>query len=167
MTQRTYTRIDKSNWGPGPWQGEPDKVQWIDEETGLDCLAVRNGFGVWCGYVGVPPGHLLHGVSDGDLPPDLDVHGGLNYAAPCQEGRPEDRGICHVPAPGRAKDVWWFGFDCGRAGDLMPRVETARRELGRPTPGEIKRKLAYRALGYVRRECASLARQLAQARGRS
>jgi hypothetical protein len=38
----SWTTIDKSSWGNGPWQTEPDKAQWQDEETGLPCLAVRN-----------------------------------------------------------------------------------------------------------------------------
>ena len=24
--------------------------------------------------------------------------------------------ICHIPGPGRPKDVWWFGFDCAHSG---------------------------------------------------
>lgn len=46
----------------GPWDAEPDKVQWIDEETGLDCLIVRNRLGALCGYVGVGPDHPYHGI---------------------------------------------------------------------------------------------------------
>lgn len=54
---------DKSAWGPGPWQEEPDKVQWLDEASGLPCLAVRNEqYGNWCGYVGVSAGHPLYEV---------------------------------------------------------------------------------------------------------
>lgn len=61
-----YTTIDKSTWGPGPWQEEPDKIQYVDEATGLPCLIVRNGptIGALCGYVGVLPGHPLHGKRD-------------------------------------------------------------------------------------------------------
>lgn len=62
MEQREWLSADKSAWGPGPWQSEPDKAQWVDEATGLPCLAVRNSGGAWCGYVGVLPGHPLHGV---------------------------------------------------------------------------------------------------------
>jgi hypothetical protein len=46
----------------GEWDNEPDKIQWLDEDTGLDCLMVRNHFGSWCGYVGVTEGHPLFGV---------------------------------------------------------------------------------------------------------
>ena len=47
----------KEAWGNGPWQDEPDKKQWLDKETGLPCLIVRNQLGALCGYVGVPANH--------------------------------------------------------------------------------------------------------------
>src|SRR5437764_13906827 len=44
--------------GPGPWDGEPDKLQWIDCGTGYDCLIVRAvHHGRLCRYVGLPPSH--------------------------------------------------------------------------------------------------------------
>jgi hypothetical protein len=56
-----YGTIDKSTWAEGPWIEEPDKVQWIDQPTGLDCLIVRSlTTGGLCGYVGVPEGHPLY-----------------------------------------------------------------------------------------------------------
>lgn len=69
MQRIEYHTADKSTWGEGPWQDEPDKVQWQDEETGYPCLIVRNPhMGFLCGYVGVPPGHPAHGLSyDGEL----------------------------------------------------------------------------------------------------
>lgn len=58
-----YT-VDKSTWGPGPWQSEPDKLQWKDEATGLACLIVRSDVsGSLCGYVGVPSTHPAYGLS--------------------------------------------------------------------------------------------------------
>jgi hypothetical protein len=102
---REYTTIDKGEWGPGAWQGEPDKVQWVDAATGLDCLMVRNPGGAWCGYVGVGPGHPWHGTDYSGCIRDpkceeswcghspegsIDVHGGLTYADSCQEPT-EDR----------------------------------------------------------------------------
>lgn len=61
---KTWKRedLDRSTWGRGLWDHEPDKVQWVDEETGYDCLMVRNNFGAWCGYVGVPAEHPWFGV---------------------------------------------------------------------------------------------------------
>lgn len=111
--EQTWTTMDRSSWGPGPWDGEPDKVSWTDPATGRPCLAVRNPVGAWCGYVAVDPGHPLHG-QDYDVP-DVVVHGGLTYAAYCREGATEAEGICHVPRPGQPHDVWWFGFDTCQA----------------------------------------------------
>lgn len=146
---------------PGPWDTEPDKVQWIDEATDLDCLALRNRMGVWCGYVGLPPGHPLHGVTVNEI--DFDVHGGITfYGSLCQEEADEGHGICHVPEPGRPADVWWIGFDCGHALDVCP----AFVELESSFPTNIRAsggmfRTVYRDLDYVKAETASLARQLA------
>lgn len=57
VAQYLDPRVPKDTWGRGPWDQEPDKVQWLDEATDLDALAVRNAGGGLCGYVGVPPGH--------------------------------------------------------------------------------------------------------------
>jgi hypothetical protein len=43
--ERSYLTIDKSEWGPGAWQGEPDTGQWTDEAAGLPCLAKRQPHG--------------------------------------------------------------------------------------------------------------------------
>jgi hypothetical protein len=168
-TGRSYTTMDKSTWGDGPWTDEPDKLQWVDRETGLDCLIVRNRMGALCGYVGVPPEHPWHGkaydekVIDGGEEWDgcvgiIDVHGGLTYSDSCQEDADEAEGICHVPLPGREANVWWFGFDCAHSWDIAPAYEARDRERGYSpirSGGE-----SYRTVAYVRDECASLARQL-------
>lgn len=60
--------IDKTGWGDGPWQSEPDKLQWQDEATGLPCLIVRGPVGALCGYVGVPTEHPAHGLSYYGMP---------------------------------------------------------------------------------------------------
>lgn len=139
--------IDKSAWGEGAWQSEPDHKNWNDAATGLPCIAHRNPHsGFWCGYVAVNPGHPAHSM-DYDYV-DVEVHGGLTYASECY-GK-----ICHVPAPGEPDDVWWLGFDCGHAGDLIPahNDETKAIFVGY---GET-----YKPLPYVESECASLALQL-------
>jgi hypothetical protein len=51
----------REQWGEGPWQSEPDLVEWRDAATGYPCLIVRGSMGALCGYVGLPPGHPLHG----------------------------------------------------------------------------------------------------------
>lgn len=163
MSERSWTTIDKSKWGDGPWLAEPDKVQWRDAATGLPCLANRNPHsGSWCGYVGVYPGHRWYDVPYNNFDnyaegPDakVEVHGGLTYSNRCREGTDESHGICHVAEPGEAKP-WWFGFDCAHAFDLSPgyaRYLTPNLHM----PDEV-----YRDLAYVKGECARLAAQLAQ-----
>jgi hypothetical protein len=152
-----YRFVGKTGWGVGPWLDEPDKVQWPDPETGLACMARRNpALGIWCGYVGVPEGHPWFGVDADRI--DADVHGGLTFAGMCDEGVPAAEAICHVPAPGEPEHLYWLGFDCGHAYDLVPYAALVparfQIDLGSTT---------YRDLGYVRAECAKLARQAAEA----
>lgn len=102
-----YRTVDKSGWSDGPWQSEPDKRQWQDEETGLPCLIVRGPAGALCGYVGVSPEHPWHGKGysacvspsrhedhEGDdegyhyncTPCGVvSVHGGLTFAKGCAD----------------------------------------------------------------------------------
>lgn len=162
MTETAYTTVDKTTWPRGAWDNEPDKIQWVDEETGLDCLIHRHErLGHLCGYVGVPFTHKLHGLSyneaydllrvpDDEGWPDTG-HGDLTYADACQETDDETKGICHVPEPGRPHDVWWFGFDCAHFGDLSPNIS-----LGFDDGYET-----YRTVPYVKKCTADLARTLA------
>lgn len=79
------SRVDKSAWPRrGPWDREPDKIQWKDEVTSLPCLIVRNSSGALCGYVGVPNTHPLHGKDFDDVQ-DLKVHGGLTFSRGCAD----------------------------------------------------------------------------------
>lgn len=57
---------EKRAWGDGPWVNEPDRVEW--RYKGLPCLLKRGPLGNWCGYVGVPPEHPLHGQNEGRRP---------------------------------------------------------------------------------------------------
>jgi hypothetical protein len=156
-----YRTHDKTGWGPGAWQDEPDKVQWADPATGLPCLIKRNGAGSLCGYVGVPDGHPWFGT-DGD---DLDgggphVHGGITYTGLCQPG-PEAASICHVPAAGESDRVWWLGFDAAHSGDFCPAYEARVREvIAGPGGSET-----YRDRAYIEAQCAHLAHQVKEAAG--
>jgi hypothetical protein len=62
MERKEWRFLERKDWSAGPWDNEPDKVQWTDEQTDLPCLAVRNHLGGWCGYVGVGPDHPFYGV---------------------------------------------------------------------------------------------------------
>jgi len=141
-------------WGPGPWNDEPDELRWQDARTGLWCKLLRNSMlGILCGYVGVPPGHALFGwdyhdsikskeeYNSGTAPIDLafQVHGGLSYS-------------------GENNGLWWFGFDCGHAWDLVPSMVGFYRKhhLGHD------RAQTYRDISFVKHQCADLAFQLKQ-----
>ena len=150
MENKQWTTVDKTGWGMGPWQDEPDKVQWRDESTGYPCLIVRAPSGALCGYVGVGYEHPAFGKHYDGV--DVSVHGGLTYSGECQEHEDEGAGICHVhPGAGR---VWWLGFDCAHYGDMTPQYDSqllgALRHEGS----------TYKDQHYVAREVAELAEQL-------
>lgn len=164
-------KLDKSKWGDGPWQTEPDRIEW--EQHGMPCLMLRNRMGAWCGYVAVNPGHRFYGVgyssctkkpqckkskrdhycdhTPGNL---LNVHGGITYGNTCKDH------ICHVPKPGQPDNVFWLGFDCAHGGDVIPSMNelipkgitcmTMRDPFGG----------TYKDVPYVKREVNRLAKQL-------
>jgi hypothetical protein len=117
---------DKSTWGPGPWQSEPDRVDF--EAHGFACMILRGPVGALCGYLGVPKGHPWY--ENTEVEPE-GAHGGITYRNKCQGH------ICHVPKPGMSDDVYWLGFDCAHCDDYMPSNEFLR------TFG------TYKTIGYV------------------
>jgi hypothetical protein len=151
----TWTSVDKSSWGIGPWTGEPDKEQWTDTATGFPCLVVRNHAGALCGYVGVPAGHPWYGVDKWRIAPRPDVHGGVNYSGSCQVG-PENVTICHVDHADNAP-VWWLGFDCTHMLDLAPGAVALWQSIGVPNVHRLIEGCTYRPIGYVRENCERLA----------
>lgn len=154
------TEAEKLEWGEGPWTNEPDKIQWVDEKTGLDCLIHRNGMGALCGYVGVPEGHPAFAKPYDEV--DVRVHGGPTYSDFCQPSTDESHGICHAPYEGRPDHVWWIGFDCAHSGDLCPRSSRFNREFEKEHPqyAGFHARDTYRDVAYVKAECARLAAQL-------
>jgi hypothetical protein len=151
MKTKEYTTIYKSNWSFGPWQNEPDKVQWQDQTTGLPCLAVRNPyFGHWCGYVGVNENHKYFNANWDEI--SVDVHGGPTFSDFCQPTETEESGICHLPGEGEPDRVWWIGFDCNHSFDYAPA----------PMGGRFQSSRNYKSLIYVKEQCEKLALQLKQ-----
>lgn len=144
--------IDKGSWGPGPWQDEPDRLEF--EAHGFPCLIRRSETsGALCGYVGVPPGHPWHGKDHDAI--DADVHGGLTYS----NARQGD--ICHVPKPGEPEDVHWLGFDCAHCFDVMPRIDALVASVAIRAPKPFTD--IYRCIEYVGSEVESLALQARKA----
>lgn len=155
---------EKKTFGEGPWNSEPDREEF--KHAGLDCLIQRNRWGVWCGYVGLPKGHPFYGLSYNDV--GVSVHGGLTYSEECSGH------ICHVTEDAEDK-VYWFGFDCGHAGDYNPGlikndkiIRNLMEKEGRLLSSlEVSADLArivhgvYRDQAYVTEETKQLAEQLA------
>jgi hypothetical protein len=156
MTETTHQPIDRTGWGPGPWDNEPDRAEW-KTSAGLPALIVRSRLGNLCGYVAVPPGHVAHGVHYNRV--DVSVHGELTYSNECQ-GQ-----ICHVPEPGEPDAGWWLGFDCAHHRDARPGDAAMWRRLGRPELIDPAGWTTYRDMAYVRVECEQLAEQLAAMKG--
>ena len=146
---KTWTTNDKSDWSDGEWQQEPDKAQWIDESTNLDCLIVRGPSGALCGYVGVPETHKFFGSDYDEV--DVVVHGGLTFANECRDTGDESVGICHSEECAANKTVWWLGFDCAHSGDYCPAYDFGYRDG------------YYKNFNYVKGEVTRLASQLANA----
>jgi hypothetical protein len=170
----------KAAWGPGPWQSEPDRLEWKDERTGLTCLIVREMLmGGLCGYVGVPPSHPYFGwryndhikLAPGDLEDaSLNDIGIVNAFCYALGGGPSqgtiDLGMTlkvhhGISWSGERDDfttqtgLWFFGFDCGHAWDVLPGLEAKFRHFDIPDR-------QYRDIEYVKREVTSLAFQLRQ-----
>ena len=147
----SWSNTDKSDWKRGVWDNEPDKCQWIDDETGLDCLIVRGPSGALCGYVGVPENHSCF-EKDYDAVYDeleIDVHGGLTFADRCRPQEDPSKGICHSGEVAN-KVVWWLGFDCAHLGDIAPKYDRCSDPCD-----------TYKNIKYVTREVTYLASQLA------
>ncbi len=165
----TDFKVDKSTWARGPWDDEPDRVDFIAE--GFACLALRHpDHGHFCGYVGVPREHPLYGRLHADIA-GLELGGWeINYAAPCDEGGL----VCHTPPPGMPADVWWIGGDFGHWNDRCPGRDARLREAieGAEARGlypvsralketSFEREMVqYRDLVYVRAQIVLLAREL-------
>lgn len=128
-----------------PWATEGDAHDFIDEATGYPVALRRGPAGAWCGYIGVPADHALHGKGystriakpDGwdTRSCDLDAIGVINvFCADAEEINtgfmPVDLcvrchgGLTYADKGWWADDsraTWWFGFDCAHSGDLCPK----------------------------------------------
>lgn len=170
--------------GPGPWAMEADKIAWVDDMSGYGCIIRRSPTKKHlCGYVSVPPGHPLFGRHINTMGDFLiSVHGGLDYAAACQNWEREEVSVCH-PSDNRTRrivpegfqqnvhvnevaagqigdrhdDAWWFGFSCDQVTDITPTT----REESRPN-GLLDgvNRPTYKDEAFVYAQCVRLAAQL-------
>jgi hypothetical protein len=110
----------RSQWGDGPWQTEPDLVEWREDGVPYPLMMIRGMQGAWCGYAGLPPGHPLFGAG---------TRGGasltqeITWASPCGD----DDGP--LRPTGEPPNCWWLGFDCAHVMQYAPRIDCLiRRE---------------------------------------
>lgn len=159
------------------WWNEDNKVDF--EAEGFKCCMRRGPLGTWCGYVGIPVSHPWHGKSYNDYiepttdmlgPRDANDHGSIDLLCMAFSGKDPTKelslglamrvhgGITYAANQephGKPDGLWWFGFDCAHAGDLVPSFAEQRLIH---TRGDI-----YRDQSYVVAEVQSLAAQLAKA----
>ena len=172
-----YHNPERRPSGEGPWNDEADKVSWVDEETGLGCIMLRQTDGTISGYVGVGPDHPLFGYEADAVPVGISgtVHGGVTYGRECEVNRFERRAhgkprqerytVCHTTFVRTIQeyrtvrttendfdheDLWWFGFDTSHPGDLVPKARHIDRH-----DGDV-----YRDQGFVYTNCIALAGKL-------
>jgi hypothetical protein len=138
------TQIDRTNWPSGPWDDEPDELEF--EHAGFPCMLYRSQVsGTLCGYVGVPQKHAVFRLSKEFVP--AHAHGGITWAGRIQE----------------KPSLWCVGFDTAHGFDRMPAIEATLIGIGFPprVPSEMN---TYRNIDYVQDECIRLAEELAQRR---
>lgn len=160
--------IDKSSWGQGEWQEEPDLILWQDAHSGLFAMASRDeDFGNLCGYVAVPPGHRLHGADLCDS--GLTAYGGVNFSSSINY--PESKHAELHQAMAQA-NLWWFGFDCMQAlNDIYPGMQGPGIESSQGNTKQMKTAFqnlqrsngaTYKNTAFVMNQCEMLAAQLSQ-----
>lgn len=116
-------------------ENEGNFEEWIESEY-LCRIRRTRPIDPWCGYVRIPYTHPVANKSYDDI--DVEVHGGLTYG---NDSFPDSN----------IKDGYWYGFDCGHAGDLYP-PNIIRYDI---PSGDV-----YRTKEYVKNECKKLAKQL-------
>lgn len=129
--------VDRSEWNRGPWDDEPDEVLWIDDNTGLPCMMMRNHAGAWCGYVGTER------AMDSTY---MSVHGGINW---CRKMGAPTLALQLAMGVTNFETTWWHGFDCNHIWDEVPAEGHAK-----------DRTAVYRDMQFVVSQCAKLARQI-------
>lgn len=141
---KTYQTIDKSAWGDGPWQNEPDEIFW--RQGSYECLIRRSHFsGAFCGYVVLPRGHRLEATPARDLE-HIRVHGGVTFSSELNMLR--ELGTVEIDL-GR----WAIGFDAAHPEDYSPgfALNAGINPFGDPR--------YYRDVEFMKRQLISLAAQ--------
>jgi hypothetical protein len=132
--RRMHFMVPRALWADGPWDEEPDLIRWKQEPSGYDLLMWRNHMGCWCGYVGLPEAHPLHGLnySSQEFLERLETHHGLTFSDTFEGAT--DR----LELPENLRKLWWLGFDCAHFGDVMPAMDAFTRAFREVTKERIR-----------------------------
>jgi hypothetical protein len=167
MSSSSIYTVDRSGWEDGPWNDEPDRVEWTTR-VGLPGLALRQAtHGAWCGYAAIGAHHpLFHVGYDACTSPLCDeryscqhrpdsvlrAHGGLTFSGTLNT---------EISTSGD-NELWWLGFDCCHYTDYQPGWSALMRAVNAACGVERIPSFhgRYRTLAYVREEVEDLAAQL-------
>ena len=130
-----------------PWLDEPNVKQWSYQT--LDLVVVRNAlYGNLCGFVKLPKGHRDYGKDWSELFRFYHIHGGLDFSGRC---------IYHLPCVRYlepiGEQVWYIGFSCNSAKDIVPKEIYKTAFCYRNLP-------SYKDFAFVSREAEKLADQV-------
>lgn len=116
-------------WGPGPWQDEPDLVRWTTAAGPRGLIWRAPVTGSLCGYAEVTREHPFFSKQWRQLETPIEAHGGLTFAGTFD---PESLRTEVGQLGGDWLDSWWLGFDCGHCFDMMPALDAVLRDLRSP-----------------------------------
>jgi hypothetical protein len=139
---KVYRRGEFKGLKKGPWDSEPDTIEWVFKNS--LCKIIRNSLGSLCGYACVYPGHPGFGEHYNHV--EYSAHGGLTFSGP-------EIGQTHHM--NNDSEIWYFGFDCAHAGDLVPYIGSFSSIPKLSLSFE-----KYKDIGYVLTETEQLASQL-------
>jgi hypothetical protein len=135
----------------GEWIDEPDYMEWEYGDGEIKCIAKRNDFGAWCGYIEISKDHPWANLEGTDFP--CEVHGGITFHS--------NTGINTVR----------IGFDCSHSTDISPTCEITLRQVRESL--KVKHPwipdtctvfpVSYKNVGFIIHECNSLAKQALEA----
>jgi len=148
--EKLFNLVDKSKWAKGKWNEEPDAVifTYADEGYKVPCCLVRHKKeGHWQGYVGVDPKHPFYGEDYHTL--NKVLH---NKVLTYSDGSLE--------FPNKFSGYYWFGFDMGHYGDLIPKDITKDSFIKRLFGIKTKTEGIYRDIDYVEKIIIVLAKEI-------
>lgn len=135
------------------WKEESDRLSFVS--NGFNCLILRHGsMKHLCGFIGITESNINYRADYPTVDKFVDVHKGLTFSDFGTHGLDRDDINYKRCYDDEGYELWWFGFDCAREGDLTPYDYYISKSLDLPIEGE------YRDLLYVRAELVKLSEQL-------